>query len=132
MDSDRQTVAAFYIVRKLENPVKTRYFVCPEAGTPVEHNVEVKFVLDFNFIANLSDDSLLFGSETKSRGLLILRLDRSLRQRSTLGGKVFVLNAASINDNLKPADNDAAFYHSFATAIAHGIDMDRGEIKGKP
>jgi hypothetical protein len=103
----------FYIVRTLKRPELVKYFTCREAEVAKEHRMTVDFVMDFNVAAELPDRTLLFFSMGDADELIIIRLDQTLSQRSSLGGRVCVVDAEAINNDLTSESDDFGMYTSF-------------------
>ena len=113
----------FYVLEKLEHPKDFKYFVCPEAETKQEKHIKIKFEETKDiFFTELFDETLLFFSiETKNT--VIVRLDQNLQQHTSMGGRMFVLDAAKINSILLSeqikSENNAQFrYDLFMKEIA--------------
>ena len=113
IDSKNRVLNSVYIVHKLHDSKRVKYFICPESDSAQEHYMDVSWLMDFDFVAELRDGTLLFYSAWSSSELPIIRLDGILKQRTTLEGLVFVMSAAEINGDFKPADNDFDMYNSF-------------------
>ncbi len=112
-DKHHGVLGAFYIVRKLDRARTIKYFVCPEAEQWQEHFMKIEFIMDMDCFVTLGDGTLLFLNISDSDGLTIIRLDQNLKQHTTLGGRVFVADAATINHKLHPEENDFDMYKEF-------------------
>ncbi len=123
INSNNIAYRASYIVRKLEQKERIKYFTCPEADTMQEHYMDINWLMDIDFVAELSDGTFLFSNsgytptfESPSKPpiiRLLIRLDGTLKQHTTLGGLILVIDAAEINGDFKPGDDDFDMYNSF-------------------
>jgi hypothetical protein len=112
-----KTEPAFYIIRKLGHLRQVKYVSCPEAEESKEHHMQIRFVMDFNNAIALPDETTLFLGGILANRLTIIRLDRNFKPHTTLGGRVLVVDANQINNRLRPAADDGAFYTSFVGAL---------------
>lgn len=126
-DNKDNFVYGFYIVHKLDRPENIKLAVCREAEDPEIYPTKVYFATDFYFIGELSDGTLMFsdikitiGDSARSNALHIIRLDQNFKPHTTLGGRVFVVDAAPINDKLNlsnPPENDLDIYNTFVNTF---------------
>ena len=125
---DRRILAAVYVLRKLGNPRLIKYYTCPEAALATKHYMKIDFLLDLTYVAELPDSTLLFASFESRHGLIIIRLDQHLRQHTTLGGRVFVADAAPINSGLHPEGNGFDMYNQFVSIFMNVFSKDKASI----
>ncbi len=122
-DDSRRLIKKLYIVQKFDYPKILKYFVCPEADAPQEKHIKAEFqIIPESWFADLPDGTLLFlSSDTNDR--FIIRLDQNLQQHTSMGGRMFALDAVKSNDVLESeqnkSENDAQFrYDIFMKEIA--------------
>jgi hypothetical protein len=126
-DSSHRLLRSFYVVEKLADPQSIKYHICNEGSrghVDTTPKVTIEFDTGLTTIHSLSDRTLLF-TNTDKYGTTIVRLDKNQQQLTSVGGLVFVLDAAGINSELEPAGEiqDPTFrYNIFFKAIETAKD----------
>jgi hypothetical protein len=109
---DHDLVGSFYVLVKLPYPITTMRDTCAEGDSgPSPYPADFRYNTQIpTYYTALGDGSILFiifdGVSTR-----IIRLDRELRQHSTVDGHMFILDAAPINAELdaSPRSKDSRF-----------------------
>jgi len=114
LGKDQNLIRSFYVIAKLRHPITVMRDICSEDDSgphPYRHPATFKYDIPLfvNYVA-LRDHSILIviydGVSTR-----ITRLDETLRQHSSVGDHVFILDADPINDEFtaSPRTEDLRF-----------------------
>jgi hypothetical protein len=128
-NSSHDILRSFYVVSKIADPLSVRYRICIEGSRDsidTKPDITIKFDTQGNltFIDALPDGTLLFLNlhlMSRSRNeATIVRLDNDLQQYTSVGGRMFILDAAGINaeiESLPHVQDPTARYRIFLAAI---------------
>jgi len=111
-DGDHSPIRSFFVIEKLPHPITVMRDTCAEGDSgPNPYPADFEYDTGLlTYYAPLRDDSILFiyfdGVSTR-----IIRLDEELRQHSSVGGHMFILDADRINAEFdaSPRGNDSRF-----------------------
>jgi hypothetical protein len=121
-DASRNLLRSFYVVTKIVDPLSVKYHICIEGSgrhVDTKPNITIEYDAGILYMGILSDGTMVFMDSNKN-GTTIVRLDNELQQHTSIGGRMFVLDAAGINAELGPSPDiqDPAFrYRVFLRAI---------------
>jgi hypothetical protein len=120
-ESSHNLLRSFYAVAKVVDPLSVKYHICIEGGGYVDTkpDIEIEFATGLTFIGSLTDSTLLIVAVSKSDATVV-RLDRGLQQHTSVGGRLFVLDAAGINaglESLADIQDPTSRYRVFIAAI---------------
>ncbi len=97
-DKHKEFIRSFYVIVKTKNPFKLNYNCAGEAG-----RVDIKNSLSYSYdvfpitYAELMDKTSIILNSVEGDGVTIVRLGQDFQQRTTMGGRIYIMDADPFN-----------------------------------